>query len=201
MTFLSILTGCWVHLSSPIFCLPKFAHIWVITCFRGSPKKPLDPTFFENGASSIIERSALARYNVLIIRNRNTLQTICSATFAPFLSCSFFFLFFYDDAMRGTTTQGQRPPRQRHVDNTTPHPTTQPTTTRDTRHDTAPHNKKNKDTQVHAHVHVSVCVYVHVGVHVHVGVIFCSFLMKKTKSGTRAFHDVYCSKPLTFHNG
>ena len=114
LTFLSILTGCWVHLSSPIFCLPKFSHIWDITCFRGSPKKPLDLTFIENGASSNIERSALARCNVHIIRNRNTLQTICSATFAPFLSCSFFLsLFFYDDAMRGTTTQGQRPPRRR----------------------------------------------------------------------------------------
>ena len=94
LTFLSILTGCWVHLLSPSFCLPKFAHIWIITCFRGSPKKPLDLTYFENGASSIIERSALARCNVLIIRNRNTLQTICSATFAPFLSCSFFFFYF-----------------------------------------------------------------------------------------------------------
>ena len=47
--FSSILTGCWVHLLSPIFCLPKFAHMWVITCFRGSPKKPLDLTYFENG--------------------------------------------------------------------------------------------------------------------------------------------------------
>ena len=86
-----ILTRCWVHLLSPIFCLPKFAHIRDITCFRGSPKKPLDLTFFENGASSIIERSALARCNVLIMRKRNTLQTICSATFAPFLSSSFYF--------------------------------------------------------------------------------------------------------------
>ena len=37
---------------------------------------------FENRARSIIERSALARCNVLIIRNKNTLQIICSATFA-----------------------------------------------------------------------------------------------------------------------
>ena len=149
----SIFTGCWVHLISPIFRLPKFAHIWVITCFRGSPKKALDLTYIENGASSIIERSALARCNVLIIRNKNTLQTICSATFTPVLSCSFFFLFFYDDAMRGTTTQRQRPPRQRHVDNTTPHHTTpnQPTTMRDTRHDTAPHNKK---TKTHTYTHM-----------------------------------------------
>ena len=41
----------------------------------------------------IIECSALARCNVLTIRNKNTLQTICSATFAPFLSCSCFFYF------------------------------------------------------------------------------------------------------------
>ena len=144
MTFLSILTGCWVHLSSQIFCLPEFSQMWDITCFRGSPKKPLDLKFIENGASSNIERSALARCNVHTIRNKNTLQTNCSATFAPFLSCSFFLsLFFYDAAMRGTTTQGQRPQQQRHVDNTTPHPTTQPTTTRDTRHDTAPKCRYN----------------------------------------------------------
>ena len=30
---------------------------------------------------------------------------------------------------------------------------------------------------------------------------FCSFLTIETQSGTRRFHDVYCSKPLTFHNG
>ena len=81
-----------------------------------------DLTHFENGARtcptrrSIIERSALARCYLLIIRSRNTLQTICSATFAPFLSCYFFFfLFFYDDAMTGisrtrtTTTMTGRP--------------------------------------------------------------------------------------------
>ena len=153
LTFWSILTGCWVHLLSPIFCLPKFAHTWVITCFRGSPKKRLDLAHIENGASSIIERSALARYNVLIIRNRNTLQTICSATFAPFLSCSyFFFLFFYDDAMRWTTTQGQRPPRQRHVDNTTPHPTT--------RH----HTTKKTKTHTYTHMYMFIYVYMYMSV-------------------------------------
>ena len=172
LTFLSILTGCWVHLLSPIFCLPKFAHIWVITCFRGSPKNPLDLTYIEIGASSIIERSALAHCNVLIIRNRNTLQTICSATFAPFLSCSFFFFLFYDDdALTRTTTQRQRPPRQRHVDNTTPHPTTQPTTTRDTRHDTAPHNKKKRHTRTRTCFCTCMCTCT---CRCH----FCSFLTK-----------------------
>ena len=54
---------------------------------KGSPKETIGSyPFF----CSIIERSALARCNVLIIRNssyearKNTLQTICSATFAPF---------------------------------------------------------------------------------------------------------------------
>ena len=31
--------------------------------------------------------------------------------------------------------------------------------------------------------------------------MFCSFSHEKTQSGTRAFHDLCCSKPLTFHNG
>ena len=62
----------------------KFAHIWVTTCFRDSPKKPLILTFFENIENmartthsmccptrrSIIERSALARCNMLIIRSK-----------------------------------------------------------------------------------------------------------------------------------
>ena len=133
----------------------------------------------------IIERSALARCTVLIIRNKNTLQTFCSATFAPFLSCSFIFLFFYDDAMRGTTTQGQ------------PHPTSQPTTTRDTPRDTAPHNNK-KDTHTRTRTCTCICMCMctcrcsctcqcHFGLNSH----------EETQSGTRTFHDVYCSKLLT----
>ena len=31
--------------------------------------------------------------------------------------------------------------------------------------------------------------------------LFCSFSQEKTQSGTRAFHDTCCSKPLAFHNG
>ena len=92
---------------------------WILPFFVQSLNAPLLP---------------VAMYSSFEAR-KNTLQTICSATFAPFLSCSlFFFLFFYDDAMRRTTTQGQRPPRQRYVDNTTPHPTTQPPN--DARHTT-----------------------------------------------------------------
>ena len=143
-------------------------------------KEPLDLTYIENGASSIIERSALARCNVLIIRNRNTLQTICYATFAPFLSRSFFFvLFFYDDAMRGTTTQGQRPPRQRHVDNTTPHPT-QPTTTRDKRHDTAPHHKKTK-THTYTHMHMYLHVHMHMSVFMYMSVSCFAHFSRKNR--------------------
>ena len=90
-----------------------------------------DLTHFQNRASSIIERSALARCNILIIRNRNT---------PP-------------DKDHHTT-------KRRQQDENTPN---QPTTTRDTRHDSAPQH-------AHVYVHVYVCVYVHVGVHVHVGV-------------------------------
>ena len=134
--------------------------MWAITCFRGSPKKPLDLTFFEDGASSIIERSARARCTVLIMRNRSTLQTICSATFAPFLSCSFFFFpFFYDDAMRGTTTQGQR----HHDDNTTHTQPPNHPTTRDTRHDTAPRNQKTK-THTYTHMYMYLFVYMYMSV-------------------------------------
>ena len=92
LTFLSILTGCWVHLLSPIVCLPKPTKSY--HALQRFTKETLGSyIYIEKGASSIIERSALARCNVLIIRKRNTLQTICSATFAPFLSCSFFFYF------------------------------------------------------------------------------------------------------------
>ena len=42
-------------------------------------------------------------------------------------------------------------------------------------------------------------MYAYVNVYMHMSVFI--FLTKKTQSGTRAFHDVYCSKLLTFHNG
>ena len=31
--------------------------------------------------------------------------------------------------------------------------------------------------------------------------MFCSFFHEETQSGTRTFHDLCCSKPLTFQNG
>ena len=34
-----------------------------------------------------------------------------------------------------------------------------------------------------------------------IGNMCCSFSHEKTQSGTRALHDMCCSKPLTFHNG
>ena len=158
LTFLSILTRCWVHLLSPIFCLPKFAHIRDITCFRGSPKKPLDLTFFENGVSSIIERSALARCNVLTIRNRNTLQTICSATFAPFLSSSFYFSM--------TQWEGPRHKDNDHHDNdmsTTPHHTQPPNQQRRATHDmTRHHTTKITKTHTYTHMYMSVFMYMSV---------------------------------------
>ena len=47
-------------------------------------------------------------------------------------------------------------------------------------------------------MYVYIIVYVYVYVHMSV-VLFLT--KKKTQSGTRTFHDVYCSKRLTFHNG
>ena len=171
------------------FLLPKFAHIWVITCFRSSPKKPLDLTYFENGTKtthsmhcptrrSITERSALAR-----CKTHHTKQG------GPRTKTT-------------TTTTCQ----QQH---TTPnHPTTQPPNNQQcaaremTQHHTT---KKHKDTHVHAHAyvhaHVYIYMYLYMYVYVYMHMSVFIFLTKKTQSGTRTFHDVYCSKPLTFHNG
>ena len=63
-----------------------------------------------------------------------------------------------------------------------------------TTHHTTPHNPTTQPTpnRVHAHEDVHVFVYNCVCV--------CVYLSTKTQSGTRTFHDVHCSKPLTFHN-
>ena len=45
--FMSILTGCWVHLLSQIFCLPKNAHIGLSRASEVHRKKPLDLTSFK----------------------------------------------------------------------------------------------------------------------------------------------------------
>ena len=124
---------------------------------KGSPKETVGSyPFF----CSIIERSALARCNVLIIRSKKEHSSD----------------YLFSDL------------RAIH---TTPHPTPPPT---------APRNKKNKDTHVHAHVHVHVFVFVCVRVCVFVN-ININISHEKTLSGTRTFHDVYCSKHLTFQNG
>ena len=145
------------------------AHIWVITCFRGSPKEPLVSFAFSslrrgrtrnvpdstNHSLHLIKMSSsnpegkrwilpffffaqsLNAPLLPVAKNssyearKNTLQTICSATFAPFTP-------------HHTTPHHIQPPN---------HPTT-----RGTRHDTAPHNKKNKDTHVHAHENVRICI-------------------------------------------
>ena len=68
----------------------------------------------------------------------------------------FLLLFFYDDAMRGTTTQGQRPPRQRHVDNTTSHPTTKK---RRATHDmTRHHTTKKRHTRTRTCTCICMCI-------------------------------------------
>ena len=146
----------------------------------------------------LIERSALARCNVL---THHTKQEHSSDYVFSDLCATSFLLFLLPFCFSMTTQwEGPRHKDKDHhdyVDNTTPHPTTQPTTTRDTRHGHGTtQQKKNKDTHVHAHVHVSVCVFVHVVCSCACRCHFCSFLTKKTQSGTRTFHDVYCSKPL-----
>ena len=87
--------------------------------------------------------------------------------------------------------------RQQQTHHTTPHHPTE----RDTRHDTAPHNK-NTDTHEHAHenlhaheIHTCLKMYVYV----YVCKVFT--ILKKKHSGTSTFRDAYCSKPLTFHKG
>ena len=149
--------------------------MWVITCFKRSPKKPLDLPYVKKKAKSIIKRSALARCNVLIKRNKNTLQTTCSATFAPFLSCSFFFYFSMTTQLEG--------PRHKDKDHHDNDMSTAPHHTRTTK------QKRRATKQRHTHTRTCTCPCHS----------FCSFLMKK--SGTRTFHVVYCSNPLTFHNG
>ena len=143
-----------------------FGHLLSILTGCGSPKVTTGSSIYiEKGASSIIERSALAGCNVLIMRNRNTLQTICFSdlrAISLLLFSSSSFLFFYDDAMRG--------------DHDTRTKSTQPTTTTDTRHDTAPHNKNNKGTHTYTHMYMYLYVYMYMSVfHVHVGVIFAHF--------------------------
>ena len=132
--FLSILSGCWVHLLSPIFSLPKFAHVGLPRGQRFTKSNHWILPILRMGASSthsmhcptrrsIIGRSALVRCKKPIIRSRK------------------------DQPRTRTTTTT--------TDHTTPHHTHP--TTRGTRHDTAPHSK-NKDTHVHAHAYV----YTHV---------------------------------------
>ena len=131
----------------------------VITCFRGSPKE------------------TARSYPILRIGRALSLDAPLLPV-AMYSSCSFlFFLFFYDQTMKGTTTQGQRPPRQRHVDHTTNHPTNQQ---RRATHDMTQHHttKTRRHTRTRTCTCTCTCIC-NVGVHVHVGVIFCSFLTKK----------------------
>ena len=89
---------------------------------------------------------------------------------------------FYFSMSMPTQWEGPRHKDKDHHDNdmsTTPHHTQPPNQQRRATHDTAPHNKKQKNTHVHAHAHVSVCLYVHVGVHVHVGVTHFAHFSRK----------------------
>ena len=103
--------------------------------------------------------------------------------------------------MRGTTTQGQRPPRQRHVDNTTPHSTTQPPTTQQRRatHDMTRHHTTKKHTQTHTHTHM----YMHLYVYMYMSVFMCmpASLVLAHFSRQKEIWNTYLPKKKRFHPG
>ena len=101
---------------------------------------------------------------------KNTVQTICSATFAPFTP-------------HHTTPHHATPNHARH---TTWHHTTKKT--------------KTHTTHTHMYVYMYLYMYLYMYVYVYVYMYVCMYVyIHLTKK--RTFHDVYCSKPLTFHNG
>ena len=60
-------------------------------------------------------------------------------------------------------------------------------------------------TNIHTYIHTYMYMYMYMYMYIYISMymsvsLFCSFLTKK-QFGTRTFHDVYCPKPLTFHNG
>ena len=143
---------CWVHLLTPIFCLLKFADIWVITCFRGSQKKPLDLTYFENGTKTTHSMYCPTRtLNHWTLRSRPVQYTHHTKQQRP--------------KTRTTTTC-----RQQH---TTPH-SIQPPNQQRAAHDMTKHHttKKHRHTRActctctrtctSARTSKHTCVYVHV---------------------------------------
>ena len=52
---------------------------------------------------------------------------------------------------------------------------------------------------IYMYIHISM--YIYTSKNMSMSLIFSFLTKKKTRSGTRTFHDVYCSKPLTCHNG
>ena len=75
----------------------------------------------------------------------------------------------------------------------------------------APTQQKKKQTHtytymymyMHMYMYVYMYLYVYEYVHefVYVYVYVYIYTHEKTQSGTRTFHDMYCSKHLTFYNG
>ena len=112
---------------------------------------------------------------------RNTLQTICSATFAPFLSCSFFFNFYMT-----MQWEGPRPKDKDHHDNdmsTTPHHTQPPNQQRRATHDMTRHTttKKTK-THTHTHMYMYLYVYMYMSVFMYMSVSFFAHFSRKKRS-------------------
>ena len=96
----------------------------------------------------------------------------------------------------------------------TPHHTQPPNHPTNNQQRAAQGTTQQKNTKTHTYTHMYMYkhmyiymylyLYVYVYVYVNMYMSVSPFLLishEKTRSGTRAFHDVYCSKHLTFHNG
>ena len=145
----------------------------VTTCFRGSPKLTTGSYPFEEWSE---DNTFHALSNSTL--NRRTLRSRPIAT----------------DRQQHTHTHHAT------LHHTAPHPITQRRAALDmTRHHTT---KKNTKTHTYTHMYLythmtktSICICMCLCT------FWCSYFSRRTHSGTRAFHDVYCSKPLTFNNG
>ena len=146
--------------------------LYLIKMLSSNPegKRWILPFFF----CSIIERSALARYNIFIIRSKKEHSSD--------------YLF---SELRAIHTTPHRP--------TPNHPTTQPRAGHDvTRQHTTKKTKTHTYTHMCMHMYLYVYLYMYVYVYVYIYVYMYVYIYLTKK---RTFHDVYCSKPLTFHNG
>ena len=124
---------------SSLVLLTKICPHMGYTFFRGSPKKPLDLHILRKGRAQSLNAPLLPLQCTHHTKQEHSSDCLFSDLRAnSFLL--FLLLFFYDDAMRGTTTQKQRPPRH----DTPNHPTNNDATHDMTRHHTT---KKQRHTR------------------------------------------------------